>query len=407
MNVLDADQTPRVMSLREVLQAWLDHRMDVLVRRSNHRLGQIAHRLEVLQGYMIVFLNLDEVIAIIREEDDPRAVMMARWGLNENQADAILNMRLRSLRRLEEIAIRKEIDGLETEQSGLQALLADENLRVRRLSEEVAELKKRFGGKTALGARRTVIGAAPADVVVPLEAMIDREPVTIVCSAKGWIRALKGHNIDAAELKYKEGDAASFIVPAETTDKLLVFATNGRFYTLGADRLPGGRGHGEPLRLMIDLPNDAELLTIFVHKPGRKLLVAAADGRGFIVPEGEVLAQTRTGKQVLNVRGDVEAAVCRFVDGDHVAVVGANRKLLVFPLEELPEMTRGRGNKLQSYTKGELSDVTTFTLAEGLPAQTGDRTRTFSASELTDWIGKRAQAGRVVPAGFPRSNKFG
>ena len=406
MNVLGADQTPCVMSLREVLQAWLDHRMDVLIRRSNHRLEQIARRLDVLHGYMIVFLNLDEVIAIIREEDDPRAVMMARWDLNENQADAILNMRLRALRRLEEIAIRKEIDTLEAEQSELHGLLGDEGRRTRRLGEEIAELKKRFGSKTGLGARRTLIGDTPADVVVPLEAMIEREPVTVICSAKGWIRALKGQGADPAELKYKEGDRGAFIVPCETTDKLLVFATNGRFYTLGADRLPGGRGHGEPLRLMIDLPNDAEVLKIMVHRADRKLLVVASDGRGFIVPESEVMAQTRAGKQVLNVKGDVEAAVCRVVEGDHVAVVGANRKLLVFPLAELPEMTRGRGNKLQSYTKGELSDATTFTLADGLPAQTGDRTRTFTASELADWIGKRAQAGRIVPAGFPRANKF-
>jgi topoisomerase-4 subunit A len=406
MNVLDAGQTPRVMSLREVLQAWIDHRMDVLVRRSNHRLGRIAHRLEVLQGYMIVYLNLDEVIAIVREEDDPKAVMMTRWDLTEVQTEAILNMRLRALRRLEEIAIRKEIAELEAEQKELRALLENESKRNRRLGDEVADLKKRFGQKTAPGVRRTLIGAVPADVVVPLEALIEREPVTVVCSAKGWIRALKGHSIDPAELKYKEGDRAAFIVPAETTDRILIFATNGRFYTVGVDRLPGGRGHGEPLRLMIDIGNDADPLAMMVHRPGRKLLVAASDGRGFVVPEDEVAAQTRTGKQVLNVRGDVEAAVCRVVAGDHVAVVGANRKLLVFPLDELPEMNRGRGNKLQSYAKGGLSDATTFTLAEGLPARTGDRTRTFTADELADWIGRRAQAGRIAPAGFPRSNKF-
>jgi topoisomerase-4 subunit A len=316
-------------------------------------------------------------------------------------------MRLRALRRLEEIAIRKEIEDLEGEQKALRGLLKDEKKRIGRLGEEIAGLKKRFGATSAIGARRTAIGEAPEDVVVPLEAMIEREPVTVVCSAKGWIRALRGHTVDPAELKYKEGDRGAFIVPAETTDRLLVFATNGRFYTLGVDRLPGGRGHGEPLRLMIDLPNDADALMLLIHRPGRKLLVAASDGRGFVVPEDEVVAQTRTGKQVLNVKGDVEAAVCRIVAGDHVAVVGANRKLLVFPLGELPEMTRGRGNKLQSYSKGELSDATTFALADGLPAQTGDRTRTFTAAELADWIGRRAQAGRVAPAGFPRANKFG
>jgi len=374
MNVLDADNVPRVMTLREVLQAYLDHRHDVLVRRTNYRLGKIEERLNVLHGYMIVFLNLDEVIAIIREEDDPRAVMKKRWDLNDAQVDAILNMRLRSLRRLEEIAIRQEIDGLEGEQKTLRGLLRDKAKRTKHLANEVAELKKKFGPKTELGRRRTEIGDAPDPVEVPLDAMIEREPVTVVCSDKGWVRTIKGHNVDPKELKFKEGDKGRFVLTAETTDKLLVFATNGRFYTVGVDKLPGGRGHGEPLRLMFDLGNDADIVALRIHKPGAKLVVASSDGRGFIVPEDDVIAQTRTGKQVLNVKGDVEAAACAPVEGDQIAVLGRLRKLLIFALSELPEMTRGRGVKLQSYTRDSLADVATFSMAEGLTTATATGT---------------------------------
>jgi len=406
MNVLDADNVPRVMSLREVLQAYLDHRHDVLVRRTNYRLGKIEERLNVLHGYMIVFLNLDEVIAIIREEDDPRAVMKKRWDLNDAQVDAILNMRLRSLRRLEEIAIRQEIDGLEGEQKTLRGLLRDKAKRTKHLANEVAELKKKFGPKTELGRRRTEIGDAPDPVEVPLDAMIEREPVTVVCSDKGWVRTIKGHNVDPKELKFKEGDKGRFVLTAETTDKLLVFATNGRFYTVGVDKLPGGRGHGEPLRLMFDLGNDADIVALRIHKPGAKLVVASSDGRGFIVPEDDVIAQTRTGKQVLNVKGDVEAAACAPVEGDQIAVLGRLRKLLIFALSELPEMTRGRGVKLQSYTRDSLADVATFSMAEGLTTATGDRNRTFTADELKEWVGKRAQAGRKAPRGFPSAPRF-
>ena len=406
MNVLDADNVPRVMSLREVLQAYLDHRHDVLVRRTNYRLGKIEERLNVLHGYMIVFLNLDEVIAIIREEDDPRAVMKKRWDLNDAQVDAILNMRLRSLRRLEEIAIRQEIDGLEGEQKTLRGLLRDKAKRTKHLANEVAELKKKFGPKTELGRRRTEIGDAPDPVEVPLDAMIEREPVTVVCSDKGWVRTIKGHSVDPKELKFKEGDKGRFVLTAETTDKLLVFATNGRFYTVGVDKLPGGRGHGEPLRLMFDLGNDADIVALRVHKPGAKLVVASSDGRGFIVLEDDVVAQTRTGKQVLNVKGDVEAAACAPVEGDQVAVLGRLRKLLIFALSELPEMTRGRGVKLQSYSRDSLADVATFNMAEGLTTATGDRNRTFTADELKEWVGKRAQAGRKAPRGFPSAPRF-
>ncbi len=407
MNVLDADHVPRVMTLREVLQAYLDHRHDVLVRVTKHRLEKIADRLNVLQGYMIVFLNLDEVIAIIREEDDPRAEMKKRWDLNDAQVDAILNMRLRSLRRLEEIAIREEIDGLESEQKSLKGLLKDKARRLKHLAGEVAELKKKYGPKTELGKRRTDIAAAPEPVAVPVEAMIEKEPVTVVCSDKGWVRAIKGHGIDAGDLKFKEGDKGRFVLEAETTDKLLVLGTNGRFYTVGIDKLPGGRGHGEPLRLMFDMENDADIVALRVYKPGAKLVVASSDGRGFVVAEDDVIGQTKNGKQVLNVKGDVEAAACANAEGDHLAVLGKKRKLLIFPLSEVPEMSRGRGVKLQNYSGDSLADVAVFAMAEGLTTRTGDRHRTFTADELADWVGKRAQAGRKVPRGFPSAPRFG
>lgn len=407
MNVLDAETVPRVMDLREVLQAYLDHRHEVLVRRTKFRLEKIADRLDVLKGYMVVFLNLDEVIAVIREEDDPRAVMKKRWKLNDAQVDAILNMRLRSLRRLEEIAIREEIEGLEGEQKTLKALLRDKAKRTKLLADEIATLKKTFGPKMELGRRRTEIADAPAPVAVPVEAMIEREPVTIVCSEKGWVRTIKGQGINPKELKFKEGDRGRFVIPAETTDKLLVFGTNGRFYTVAVDKLPGGRGHGEPLRLMFDLGNDAEIVTLEVHKPGDKLVVASSDGRGFVVPEDEVVAQTKSGKQVLNVKGDVEAVACARAEGDHIAVLGKKRKMIVFALSELPEMSRGRGVKLQSYGTGDsLADVATFAMSEGLTTRTGDRHRTFAGDELKDWVGKRAQAGRKVPKGFPSAPRF-
>lgn len=404
LNVLDATTVPRVMDLREALQCFLDHRHDVLIRRTNNRLEKIAHRLEVLAGYMIVFLNLDEVIAIIREEDDPKAKMIKRWKLSETQAEAILNMRLRSLRKLEEIAIREEIEGLETEQKVLKKLLGDEKARWGQITEEIAAVRKRFGAKTEIGARRTEIGDAPTATVVDLTVMIEREPITVICSHKGWIRAAKGHVEDASSIKFKDGDRSRFVIHAETTDKLLMLATNGRFYTLGCDKLPSGRGHGEPVRLMVDMKNDHDVVGLFKHVSGRRLIVASSDGRGFIVPEDDVIAQTRNGKLVLNVSGDSEARACSLAEGDTVAVVGENHKLILFPLEELPEMNRGRGVKLQSYKDGGLADVKAFTMAEGLSWKSGDRTRT--ETDLIAWVGKRSQAGRLAPKGFPRSNRF-
>ncbi len=406
MNVLDAEHTPRVMSLKEVLQAFLDHRQEVLLRRTRYRLEQIARRLEVLDGYLIAYLNIDEVIRIIRGEDEPKAILMKRFELSDVQAEAILNMRLRALRKLEEEGIRKEHAALTEERADLKKLLKDEDRRWGVIAAQIGQIKQRFGPKTELGRRRTEIGDAPPDVVVPLEAVVEREPVTLLCSAKGWIRAMKGHQEDVSDAKYKEGDRGRFALRAMTTDKLLMFATNGRFYTIGVDKLPGGRGFGEPVRLMIDLPNDQDIVALYVHQPERKLLVASSAGRGFVVPEDEVIAQTKNGKQVLNLAEGEEAAACSPVVGDSVAVIGENRKLLVFPLEELPEMTRGRGVILQKYKDGGLWAVNTFTLADGLSWTTsGGRTRT--ETDLTAWIGKRAQAGRLPPKGFPKTDKFG
>ena len=406
MNVLDATHTPRVMNLREVLQSFLDHRHEVLVRRSQFRLTKIEKRLEVLGGYLIAYLNLDEVIRIIREEDEPKKELMKAFGLTENQAEAILNMRLRSLRKLEEMEIRKENDALSGERDDIIDLLGDEERRWKSIASEISEIKKAFGKKTEIGARRTEIGDAPIEIDVPMEALVEREPVTIVCSEKGWIRAVKGHNIDPLSLKYKEGDRGRFIVPAQTTDKLVLFATNGRFYTLGCDKLPGGRGHGEPLRLMIDLSNEHDIVEMFVHQPGRKMLIASDQGRGFVVDEDSVIAQTRNGKQVMNVKDGVEASRCLLIkpEQDAVAVIGENRKLLVFQLDEVPEMTRGQGVILQRYKDGGLADIICFKQEDGLSWPTGERVRT--ETDLTPWRGKRASAGRMPPRGFPRSNRF-
>jgi len=404
MNVLDATGVPRVMDLREVLQAFLDHRQEVLRRRSLHRQARIDQRLEVLGGFLVVYLNLDKVIKIIREEDEPKPELMKVFTLTDNQAEAILNMRLRSLRRLEEMELRREKAGLEAERKELVGLLKDEDKRWKAIGAEIQEVKKRFGGGP-LGKRRTALGTAPAPAEIAPDAFIEREPITVLCSEKGWIRAMKGHLEPSDEVKYKEGDRGKFWIKAETTDKLILFGTNGRFYTLGCDRLPGGRGLGEPVRLMIDLGNDQDIVAVFIHKPGRRLLVASTDGRGFLVPEDEVLAQTKNGKQVLNVTPPVEARVCAPAEGDMVACLGDNRKLLLFPLSELPEMTRGRGITLQKFRDGGLADAKVFTQAEGLSWKLGDRVRVETA--LKEWIGERAQAGRLPPKGFPRGNRFG
>jgi topoisomerase IV subunit A len=403
LNVLDAQGVPRVMDLKEALQAFLDHRRVVLQRTTRFRLAEIARRSEILKGQMIVYLNLDEVIRIIREHDDAKERMMKRWRLTEVQAEAILNMRLRSLRRLEEIEIKKELKSLGVEQEELEALLEDEKRQWKSIIAELEDVKKKFGGG-ALGKRRTEIGTPPAAIQVPVEALVEREPVTVLCSAKGWIRAAKGHGLNLAEIKYKEGDEGRFVVQASTTDKLLVLGTNGRFYTLPVDKLPGGRGHGEPLRLMIELGNEHDVAAILPYVAGAKLLLASSDGRGFVVPADEVLGQTRAGKAVLTPGEGAVARVAAPAEGDSVAVVGTNRKLLIFPLAEVPEMARGRGVILQRYHEGELSDAKVFTKAEGLSWKSGERTRT--ETDLRGWLGQRSGSGRVMQ-GFPKSNKFG
>ncbi|KIX18605.1 DNA topoisomerase IV subunit A [Paracoccus sp. 228] len=408
MNVLIDGRVPKVCSLKEVLRAFLDHRRDVLVRRAAYRLDKIASRLEVLEGYLVAYLNLDRVIEIIRTEDEPKAVMMAEFGLNDVQVEAILNMRLRALRKLEEIELRAERDSLLTEREGLQAMLDNEAAQWARIADQLKEVRNLFGKSRPEGQRRTTISEATEMPVIDLEAMIEREPVTVVLSKMGWIRTLKGHQPLDAELKFKDGDGPGQALHAETTDKLMIFASNGRFYTLPVNTLPGGRGMGEPLRLMVDLPNEAQVIAMFPWREGAKYLVASRAGDGFIVGAGDILAQTKTGKQVLN--GD--ALLCRPVSGDHVAVVGENRKMLVFPLAELPEMARGKGVRLQRSGKGgglvkadELVDAICLTLAQGLSwPMTGGKTRT--EPDLTEWLGKRGSAGRMAPRGFPRDNRF-
>jgi topoisomerase-4 subunit A len=430
LNVLIDGLTPKVCSMKEVLRAFLDHRQEVLVRRSIHRMEKIDHRLEVLEGFIIAFLNLDRVIDIIRYDDDPKAALMYEdWSkphprakdeadyvppalkagddptLSEVQAEAILNMRLRSLRRLEEMELLREQSALMEERAGLEDLLESSDLQWDSITEQLRETKKLFGKDYAGGARRTQFAIAGEVEDVPIEAMIDREPITVVCSQMGWIRSMTGHIDLTRELKFKDGDGPRIAFHAETTDRLLVFGANGRFYTVPASNLPGGRGMGEPLRLIVDLPNDSEIVSIFIHKPDRKLLVASSAGDGFVVPENDVVAQTRSGKQVLNVRDRVRAVVCAPISGDAIAVVGENRKVLVFMADELPEMGRGKGVRMQKYKDGGLSDAASFTLADGLSwADPAGRTRT--ETELGEWTGKRASAGRMAPRGFPRDNKF-
>jgi topoisomerase-4 subunit A len=409
MNVLSRGQVPNVLSLRDVLTEWLDHRQVVLVRRSKFRLGKIGERLEVLGGFLIAYLNLDEVIRIIREEDDPKAAMMKRWKLSEVQVEAILNMRLRALRKLEEIEIRKEFKELKAEKADLEDLLKSEARQWKCVAYEISEVKKTFGPNTKLGKRRTGFADAPEIHIDDIqEAMIEREPVTVILSEKGWIRAMRGHVTDLGQLTFKEDDRLKRAFHATTMDRVMLLSTGGKFFTLDAAKLPGGRGHGEPVRLMLDLDKDQDVVAIFPYDPERRLVVASAAGYGFVVAESELIANTRKGKQVLNVGGADEAKICVPADGDTIAVVGTNRKMIIFPLTQLPEMTRGKGVRLQRYKDGELSDARVFSAKTGLAWTDGaGRLHMRDLKELKEWQGDRAQAGRIAPQGFPKSNRFG
>ena len=409
MNVLSKGQIPNVLGLRDVLQQWLDHRITVLVRRKNYRLGQIEHRLEVLDGYLVAYLNLDEVIRIIRFEDEPKAELIKAFTLTDVQAEAILNMRLRSLRKLEEMEIRSEHEKLTAEKAEIENLIGSNELQWEFIAAELKELKTQYGPKTKIGKRRTDFGdVVEVDLKEINEAMIEKEPVTIVVSEKGWIRAMRGTIQNPKSISFKQDDALKIMFAAETTDKLLVVDTAGKFYTLGADKLPGGRGHGEPIRLMVDMDQNQDVVEVFVHKPDRKLLVASNSARGFIVNEKSVVANTRKGKQILNMSSNERLLICTPAEGDSVSAIGENRKMLVFPLEQIPTMNRGRGVRLQKYKNGMISDVITFDSALGLEWQdSSGRTYNRAGEELTDWKGNRATAGRMAPHGFPKNNKFG
>jgi topoisomerase IV subunit A len=407
MNVLSKGKVPKVMSLRDALREWLDHRKEVLVRRSTFRLNEIARRREILGGYLIAYLNLDEVIQIIRENDEPKPLLMKRFNLTDNQAEAILNMRLRSLRKLEEMEIRIEDGTLAKEEAGLKKLLKSDDEQWDRVSEEIREVKEKYGKKTPLGRRRTDFAEAPEVGAELDEVMVEKEPITVVCSEKGWIRSMKGHLEDTSSLTYKEGDTNKFFIKALTNDKIMLLTSSGKFYTLEGSKLPGGRGHGEPVRLLADMEATDVVVSVFAYRAGAKRLVASSDGHGFTVSEDNCLATTRKGKQVLNVVVPAEALVCTPVpeNADHVATVGDNRKLNIFKLSDLPEMPRGKGVRLQKFKDGGLSDAVAFNLKEGL-TWTDASGRNFTNSELDEWIGERAQAGRLPPKGFPRSNKF-
>ena len=405
LNVLIDGRTPKVCSLKEVLNSFLQHQKDVLIRRSKFNLEKIDHRLEVLEGYIVAFLNLDRVIEIIRNEDDPKLTLITEFELSDTQAEAILNMRLRSLRKLEEIELRKEHEGLLIERANLEDLLNDETIQWKKISSQLRETQKLFGKNNENGKRRSEFAEVIEFEEVPIEAMIEREPITIVCSEMSWIRAMKGHIDLKQELKFRDGDAGKFLFHAESTDKISIFATNGRFYTLSCNQLPGGRGMGEPLRLMLEIPNDVDIVDVFVTKENRKFLVASSKGDGFIISETETNAQTKNGKQILNLKDGAKAIVCKPLNGDHIACIGENRKMLIFPIADLPEMTRGKGVRMQKYKDGGLSDASTFNISSGLSwKDPADRQRT--ETKLEDWISKRASSGRMAPRGFPRDNKF-
>ncbi len=409
MNVLVDGVVPRVVGLNEALRQWLDHRRDVLLRRSRHRLAAIDRRLEMLAGMVVVFLNLDEVIRIIREEDDPKAALIAKFKLSDAQVTYILDTRLRALRRLEEMELKREQAELQKEKADIEKLLRDEKRQWQTVSYQIRDTKKKYGPDTKIGKRRTTLEAAPDVIVSDLnEALVEREPVTIVVSQKGWIRALKGHIEDLSTLAFKGDDSLKTTFPAETISKILVVATNGKVFTLDASKLPGGRGHGEPIRLMADIDEGADIATVLLYRPGAKVIIAGTDGRGFIVGHDDMLSSTRKGRAVLIVDTPAETKVVTPAEGDHIAVIGDNRKMLIFPIDQAPEMARGKGVRLQRYKDGGLSDVRVFTMKEGMTwRDSSQRVWTVDAKDLKDWIGNRAEAGRLPPKGFPKNNKFG
>jgi topoisomerase-4 subunit A len=408
LNVLLKGKVPRVVGLAECLREWLDHLRDVLVRRTNHRKGEIEHRLEVLGGFLIAYLNIDKVIKIIRTEDEPKPVLMKTFKLTDIQADAILNMRLRNLRKLEEMEIRTEDKNLRNELKDVKSLLGSEKDQWDKVGEQVKKVRDMFGPKTPLGKRRTSFADAPEhDLAAIEEAFVEREPVTVVISEKGWVRTMKGHMSDLSALAFKTDDKLDHAFFAESTSKLLVFATNGKFYSLDVAKLPGGRGHGEPIRMFIDMDQDAAIVSLFVNKGGRKFLIASTEGQGFVVNEDDCVGNTRKGKQVMNVTMPAEATAISVVAGDTVAVIGTNHKMVLFGIDQVPEMARGRGVRLQKYSGGKLSDVTTFDSKEGLSWKDGaGRDQSRSMKELANWRGNRADAGRIAD-GLPKSNKFG
>jgi topoisomerase IV subunit A len=413
LNVLDASRTPKVMGLKEVLGGWVGFQLEVLVKRAEHRVRKIDDRLELLEGYLIAFLNLDRVIEIIRTEDEPKPVMIAEFALTDRQAEAILNMRLRSLRRLEEMQLKGERDDLVKEREGLAQLIESPARQRTRLKKDLAALRAKYGPETPLGRRRTLVEEAAPAREIPLEAMIEREPVTVILSKRGWIRAMRGHveKTNAEALKFKEGDELAFpLLHAHTTDKILIASSDGRFYTLAADRLPGGRGFGEPVKLMVDIEGEGNVVALLRAGAGQTLLVASSDGRGFLTPAAAAVAETRKGKQIVNLRPGAKLKVVRPLKAadDYLAVIGENRKLVVYPLAELPEMGRGQGVQLQRYRDGGLADAAGFTFTEGLSwAMGGESGRTRTETDLNPWRTARGAAGRMPPTGFPKDKPFG
>ncbi len=407
MNVLsERGRVPNVLNIREVLQQYLHHRHDILIRRNTYRKNQIERRLEILQGYLIAFLNLDEVIRIIRAEDTPKQALIQAFDLTDVQADAILNMRLRSLRKLEEMEIHKEFDILTVELNDIQALLADEFLRWQVIGDELKQTKKDFGVKSSGGQRLTTLGDVPTDLNIPLESMIEKEPITFVCSKNGWVRALKGHVVNTDDIKYKDNDTKAFVIRVQTTDKLLILVSSGKVFTLGCDKLPGGRGNGEPLNLMVEIPAGEQVISIVPYVVKQPLIVASTDGYGFIVNADDCVAQTKNGKQLIKIPAKENALVLRPAVGDMVAVIGTNRRLLIFPITEVPTIGRGRGVKLQKYKDAKLSDIKIFNTSEGLQWPAGTN-RIRTETHLIEWTNRRASVGKIPPSGFPKDNTFG